>query len=646
MSCLEGRVRRFASLLLLLLLAGLAASWLLQATWRDMKGTHGFAMTRLGNSIQLLDFGATDIDGDGYLDLFTSAHNHRQLLLLNQRGAGWSDVFPKLMAQERLAPGLEIADSFPIPDRPGLYVGWEGADILLKAHARGGAATAGTIEIMGPARVSDSMGFEAKVVRDTVNTNLTTVRFSAAGDGSLRVRPAFVALPIRFNFTAPPNSRDLYIGRLHVPAPADTFTLELIDRHGHAWLGSTGGSRSNVFIARGGLRGHMAEFDHRFHDEYLLSSESYRNALIGSGYDKASCPAYQTGWTDVEGDGRLEVYLSCLRGHPNQLRRMAADSAYPDIAAEAGVAIAGNAFETPFLWLDVDLDGDQDLLAEDGAELKLYANEQGKFDIQQTVLRGAARVRKLAVGDYNADGYPDVFAASRDASALLRNNRGTLETIPAEDIGLPAANVTANWIDLDNDGTLELHTVPQGLFTQSPAGSFGRTGRLSFRWRGAVGDARANWIDVDNDGDLDLALAVRYNSSYLDDAVESARSVLALPGGRRFPVWTWAEWDIYVLRNRASSANAWLAIDLQGPAGNPPAVGARVTVDGPTGTQLGIVGQAEGSHFSQGAYRLHFGLGRATAPVDLTVVWPDGTKSQVRTPPNRVLVVEYPKDGA
>ena len=139
------RLHRFGLLLLLMLLTVLGAAWLLQVTWHDMKGTRGFTLERLGSSIQLLDFGATDVDGDGFTDLFTSAHNHRQLLLLNQSGNGWTDVHTEMMAQDSLAPGLEIAESLPLAGHPGIYVGWEGIDILLRARGRGGAATVGSL---------------------------------------------------------------------------------------------------------------------------------------------------------------------------------------------------------------------------------------------------------------------------------------------------------------------------------------------------------------------------------------------------------------------------------------------------------------------------------------------------------------------
>ena len=76
--------------------------------------------------------------------------------------------------------------------------------------------------------------------------------------------------------------------------------------------------------------------------------------------------------------------------------------------------------------------------------------------------------------------------------------------------------------------------------------------------------------------------------------------------------------------------NHWLEVNLIGPPGNHQALGARVTVQIGDKRQVAEVGHAESARFSQGHYRLYFGLGQQQTHVDsLTVAWPDGSLQTV-----------------
>ncbi|MEZ5440151.1 MAG: ASPIC/UnbV domain-containing protein, partial [Lysobacterales bacterium] len=99
--------------------------------------------------------------------------------------------------------------------------------------------------------------------------------------------------------------------------------------------------------------------------------------------------------------------------------------------------------------------------------------------------------------------------------------------------------------------------------------------------------------DVDGDGDLDLLLT-QVNGAPL------------------------------LLRNDQRSAHHWLSIRLRGRAPNTEALGARVTLETPAGTQHRSVSRNR-SYLSQTPSRLHFGLGDQSAVNRLAVRWPDGT---------------------
>jgi hypothetical protein len=84
-----------------------------------------------------------------------------------------------------------------------------------------------------------------------------------------------------------------------------------------------------------------------------------------------------------------------------------------------------------------------------------------------------------------------------------------------------------------------------------------------------------------------------------------------------------------VLRNTAATGHGWLGITLRQPGLNWQAVGATVVVDaGPSAGTLYRV-RTDGSYLSASDARVLIGMGRHTAPVAVTVRWPDGTVQRV-----------------
>jgi enediyne biosynthesis protein E4 len=64
----------------------------------------------------------------------------------------------------------------------------------------------------------------------------------------------------------------------------------------------------------------------------------------------------------------------------------------------------------------------------------------------------------VAVGDYDNDGYPDMFVTSYGRSILYRNNRdGTFTDVSAKaGVVTPEWTTSAVWFDYDNDGFSDL----------------------------------------------------------------------------------------------------------------------------------------------------------------------------------------------
>lgn len=74
-----------------------------------------------------------------------------------------------------------------------------------------------------------------------------------------------------------------------------------------------------------------------------------------------------------------------------------------------------------------------------------------------------------------------------------------------------------------------------------------------------------------------------------------------------------------------TSAGKMIMVRLQGPAGNPTAIGARVTLKTANGAVQTAEMHSTSGYLSQSSPVLTFGLGGEEAPASITVRWPDGT---------------------
>jgi hypothetical protein len=262
-----------------------------------------------------------------------------------------------------------------------------------------------------------------------------------------------------------------------------------------------------------------------------------------------------------------------------------------------------------YRWVDLDGDRLPELIVAHPTDYAVFDRKPSGSWVRYTVQgRQHGTTWGMTEADFNQDGTPDVFAAAGTGNTLLVNQSGTLVSRNPATRGLPASTgYTASWVDYDNNGRMDLHVLPHGLYRQRGDTSFEPTGLLVFPTANAGG--LAIWPDLNNDGFRDPVIA--------PTASAGIQPFQSTPNGNR-----------------------WLEIDLVGKDGNRQAVGARVTVGQGSAEQTQWVGQSNGSRYSQGDYRLYFGVGMRTVIRSVVVTWPNGTTrhlSDVTT--NRIVTI-------
>ncbi|PYK98468.1 MAG: hypothetical protein DME19_12440, partial [Verrucomicrobia bacterium] len=256
---------------------------------------------------------------------------------------------------------------------------------------------------------------------------------------------------------------------------------------------------------------------------------------------------------------------------------------------------------------------------------RLYLNLGGGSFTRVTsssIFTDHAHSFSCAWGDYDNDGYLDLFLPNGSQNFLYHNNGdGTFIRITDSTTGSIITDATGGvcaWGDYDNDGFLDLFVAsapPQDyLYHNNGDGSFTRILTGSPINDGGINPVGCAWGDYDNDGFLDLFVA-----RGADAAVESN----------------------LLYRNNGNS-NGWLKVKLVGTVSNRSAIGAKVriraTIGGRAFWQMREINT--GSGFSAGPLEAHFGQGDATNIDLVRIEWPSGiVQTMTNVPPRRFLTV-------
>ncbi|HYS69998.1 MAG TPA: CRTAC1 family protein, partial [Gemmatimonadaceae bacterium] len=247
---------------------------------------------------------------------------------------------------------------------------------------------------------------------------------------------------------------------------------------------------------------------------YRVQGGFVRDAGERSGISLPQGASFAT-FADFDNDGWLDLFVIGGEGR-GHLFHNRGDGTFTDVTAKAGVADVRGARKA--LFIDIDHDGDLDLILVGNGQLTVYRNNlDGTFSEAAASLGLAASgdVRDAVFGDFDGDGRIDLFVVNGQGSSTLLHNGGAQRfsdvTAASGLSGITGSSAAVG--DYNNDGFLDLFVAGVNgggtLWLNKGDGTFTRDARSSAALQSLRSTDRlaADFVDYDNDGWLDLLVA-------------------------------------------------------------------------------------------------------------------------------------------
>ncbi len=222
-------------------------------------------------------------------------------------------------------------------------------------------------------------------------------------------------------------------------------------------------------------------------------------------------------FADFDNDGWLDLFVFGNEGS-GHLFRNRGNGTFADVTAKAGIADIKGARKA--LFVDLDHDGDLDLLLVGNGQRTVYRNNLDGTFTEATAsfgLVGSGNARDAVFGDFDGDGRIDLFVTNENGSNALIHNGGAQrfsDVTSASGLASSGGSAAAAVGDYNNDGFLDIFVASTNggeptLWLNSGDGTFTRDRRSTAglqRLRSTTGLA-AEFVDYDNNGWLDLVVA-------------------------------------------------------------------------------------------------------------------------------------------
>ncbi|WP_370479183.1 FG-GAP-like repeat-containing protein [Tamlana flava] len=325
------------------------------------------------------------------------------------------------------------------------------------------------------------------------------------------------------------------------------------------------------------------------------------------------CANTDVTWFDYNNDGFLDIYLSEweINCTGNRLYKNNGDGTFTNVSNlfPRGSVNKRSYQSIPF---DFNNDGWMDLyVANDNYPNNLLINNEGGGFVEIAYELGMAHDRNdmgMAFGDYNNDGFFDLFITTIRYNVLYENNGDNTFVDKARALGVNSTDWAwdTNFSDFDLDRDEDLYIVNgfysiyknryfENLLNQNELGFMDSSQKTGLgELTVSVG---AGIFDYDNDGDLDIFLSNNDRPSYFYE--------------NKINDFTNPKEDLH-----------WFKIKLEGTVSNRDAIGTKVSIRTTSGW---LHRYFTGKGFlSQNLVPVHFGLGSDSEVLELKISWPSG----------------------
>ncbi|PYX67452.1 MAG: RNA-binding protein [Acidobacteria bacterium] len=332
-----------------------------------------------------------------------------------------------------------------------------------------------------------------------------------------------------------------------------------------------------------------------------------------------------------------------LKGTHSELYHNNGDGTFSDVSEKSGVAKTGAYYCFTVLTGDFDNDGWPDIFVTcDSTPSLLFHNSHDGTFSETGVSAGVAfneDGREQAgmgayAADYDGDGSLDIIRTnfSDDTPTLYHNNGDGTFTDVTNQAGLGSSTQLLGWgatfVDIDNDGWPDIFLANGHVYPEVDGKGF----RTTFRERKALYLNQRNGRFRDISQNSGPGVSALFNSHGVATAdFDNDGTVEILVNNSHDPP--------SLLKNLGEHQN-WLIVKLIGTKSNHDAIGARVTVQAKGHRQVQEV-RSGGGYDSQSDFRLHFGVDSAAKVERIAIRWPSGLNEKLENvSANQILTVK------
>lgn len=337
------------------------------------------------------------------------------------------------------------------------------------------------------------------------------------------------------------------------------------------------------------------------------SPGTYTDITTAAGID-LSTYAFGSCWGDLNGDGYLDLFVNVMSlSEPCRLYMNNGNNTFTDASVSSGIA-DNTDFAFCAVMFDYDNDNDLDIYISNDKVIvqnKLWENDGTGHFTNVSNSSGAGiwiDAMSATVGDYNQDGFFDLYISNEDdGNNFLHNNgNGTFVNIaPTNGTMFSSLAWGSQFLDADNDLDIDIYVSGEesinypnsaalfendGTNNYSIATNIGMDGDTLHSFGNAIGD-------LNNDGFIDIVV---------NNTVENC-----------------------LLFQNNGNQNHWLKVNLEGTLSNRDGIGSVITVGVGGVLYRNFTNCGEG-YLGQNSLSEFFGLGSYTTVDSLSVLWPSG----------------------